>query len=137
MYNLLHISYLQYNDGIALYARIRFTKMFYQVLTLMGRKQQLQQNLSDCQRLLSNCSDMLHIMILTVGRGEKADEVCKYIICKIYYCIYIVYLLYIVYFFFIISFLITHFFQLRPILWKKIDIIMLIFYMKKYLFEKI
>lgn len=50
----------------------------------MGRKQQLQQNLSDCQRLLSNCSDMLHIMILTVGRGEKADEVCKYIICKKY-----------------------------------------------------
>lgn len=74
--------YLQYNDGIALYARIRFTKMFYQVLTLMGRKQQLQQNLSDCQRLLSNCSDMLHIMILTVGRGEKANEVCKYIICR-------------------------------------------------------
>lgn len=56
--------------------------MFYQVLTLMGRKQQLQQNLSDCQRLLSNCSDMLHIMILTVGRGEKANEVCKYIICR-------------------------------------------------------
>lgn len=52
--------------------------MFYQVLTLMGRKQQLQQNLSDYQRLLSNCSDMLHIMILTVTRGEKADEICKY-----------------------------------------------------------
>jgi hypothetical protein len=26
------LIYLQYNDGIALYARIRFTKMFYQVL---------------------------------------------------------------------------------------------------------
>lgn len=104
MYNLLHTSYLQYNDGIALYARIRFTKMFYQVLTLMGRKQQLQQNLSDCQRLLSNCSDMLHIMILTVGRGEKADEVCKYMICKIYYCAY---------FFFIISFFVTHFFSIK------------------------
>lgn len=52
--------------------------MFYQVLLLMGRRQQLQQNLSDCQRLLSNCSDMLNIMISTVTRGEKADEVCKY-----------------------------------------------------------
>jgi len=78
---------LQYNDGIALYARIRFTKMFYQVLMLMGRKQQLQQNLSDCQRLLSNCSDMLHIMILTVARGEKADEICKYIVAFRKYCI--------------------------------------------------
>lgn len=91
--------YLQYNDGIALYARIRFTKMFYQVLTVMGRKQQLQQNLSDCQRLLSNCSDMLHIMILTVGRGEKADEVCKYITCREY----------IVYFFSITNFVHTFF----------------------------
>lgn len=103
MYILLHISYLQYNDGIALYARIRFTKMFYQVLTLMGRKQQLQQNLSDCQRLLSNCSDMLHIMILTVGRGEKADEVCKYMMCKKH--------IYNIYFFSIINFSIIHFFN--------------------------
>lgn len=60
--------------------------MFYQVLMLMGRKQQLQQNLSDCQRLLSNCSDMLHIMILTVVHGEKADEVCKYLE-NIVYCL--------------------------------------------------
>lgn len=58
--------------------------MFYQVLTLMGRKQQLQQNLSDCQRLLSNCSDMLNIMISTIARGEKADEICKYILAILY-----------------------------------------------------
>jgi alpha-N-acetylglucosamine transferase len=80
-----YIIYLQYNDGIALYTRIRFTKVFYQVLTLMGRKQQLQQNLSDCQRLLFNCSDMLDIMIATVTRGEKADEVCKCDACRKYY----------------------------------------------------
>lgn len=54
----------------------------------MGRKQQLQQNLNDCQRLLSNCSDMLNIMISTVGRGEKADEVCKYI--KVYHFSFII-----------------------------------------------
>nr|KAF7417202.1 hypothetical protein H0235_011733 [Vespula pensylvanica] len=65
----------EYNDGLALYARIRFTKMFYQTLSLMGRKEQLQQNLVDCQRLLSNCSDMIQVMIKTVNRGEKADEV--------------------------------------------------------------
>lgn len=69
---------VQYNDGLALYARIRFTKMFYQTLSLMGRKEQLQQNLVDCQRLLSNCSDMIQVMIKTVNRGEKADEICKF-----------------------------------------------------------
>lgn len=52
--------------------------MFYQTLSLMGRKEQLQQNLVDCQRLLSNCSDMIQVMIKTVNRGVKADEVCKY-----------------------------------------------------------
>ena len=69
---------LQYNDGLALYARIRFTKMFYQILTLMSKKEQTLQNISDCQRLLNNCSDMIQVMIKTVSRGSKADEDCKY-----------------------------------------------------------
>ncbi|XP_014213220.1 N-alpha-acetyltransferase 35, NatC auxiliary subunit [Copidosoma floridanum] len=68
----------EYNQGSALYARIRFTKMFYQVLTLMGKKEQLQQNLIGCQRLLSNCSDMIKIMIKTVNQGAKADEVTNH-----------------------------------------------------------
>ncbi|OXU25008.1 hypothetical protein TSAR_013448 [Trichomalopsis sarcophagae] len=68
----------EYNDGLALYARIRFTKMFYQVLTLMGRKEQLTQNLTGCQRFLSNCSDMIQVMIKTVNRGAKADEITNH-----------------------------------------------------------
>ncbi|XP_066582916.1 N-alpha-acetyltransferase 35, NatC auxiliary subunit [Prorops nasuta] len=68
----------EYNDGLALYARIRFTKMFYQTLTLMGTKEQLQQNLNDCQRLLSNCSDMIQVMIKTVNKGEKSNEISNY-----------------------------------------------------------
>ncbi|XP_029035765.1 N-alpha-acetyltransferase 35, NatC auxiliary subunit [Osmia bicornis bicornis] len=68
----------EYNDGLALYARIRFTKMFYQILTLMGKKEQLQQNLNDCHRLLTNCSYMIQVMIKTVNRGEKADEISNY-----------------------------------------------------------
>ncbi|XP_046490624.1 N-alpha-acetyltransferase 35, NatC auxiliary subunit [Neodiprion pinetum] len=68
----------EYNDALALYARIRFTKMFYQTLSLMGRKEQLHQNLADCQRLLSNCSDMMQVMIKTVSRGVKADELCDH-----------------------------------------------------------
>ncbi|KAL7295496.1 hypothetical protein TKK_0011143 [Trichogramma kaykai] len=65
----------EYNDNLALYARIRFTKMFYQVLTMMGRKEQLPTNLQACQRILSNCSEMLQLMIKTINRGDKADEI--------------------------------------------------------------
>ncbi|CAK9830939.1 N-alpha-acetyltransferase 35, NatC auxiliary subunit [Anthophora retusa] len=67
-----------YNDELALYARIRFTKMFYQTLSLNGKKEQLQQNLNDCHRLLSKCSYMIQVMIKTVNRGEKADEISNY-----------------------------------------------------------
>lgn len=66
---------IQYNDGLALYARMRFTKMFYQTLSFLGKKDQLHQNLTDCQRLLSNCTDMIQVMIRTVDRGSKADEI--------------------------------------------------------------
>lgn len=51
--------------------------MFYQTLSLMSKKEQLLQNLVDCQRLLANSSDMIQIMIKTVNRGEKADEICE------------------------------------------------------------
>lgn len=52
--------------------------MFYQTLSLMGRKDQLHQNLTDCKRLLCNCMDMIQVMIKTVNQGEKSDEICKY-----------------------------------------------------------
>ena len=68
----------EYSDGLALYARIRFTKLFYQILSLMGKKEQLQQNLNDCHRLLSKCSYMIQVMIKTVNRGDKADEISNY-----------------------------------------------------------
>ncbi|KZC10889.1 N-alpha-acetyltransferase 35, NatC auxiliary subunit, partial [Dufourea novaeangliae] len=68
----------EYNDGLALYARIRFTKLFYQILSLMGKKEQLQQNLNDCHRLLYKCSYMIQVMVKTVDMGEKADEISNY-----------------------------------------------------------
>ncbi|XP_006607214.1 N-alpha-acetyltransferase 35, NatC auxiliary subunit isoform X2 [Apis dorsata] len=72
------ISEKEYSDRLALYARIRFTKLFYQILSLMGKKEQLQQNLNDCHTLLSRCSYMIQIMIKTVNSGEKADEISNY-----------------------------------------------------------
>lgn len=74
----LNYYFFQYSDRLALYARIRFTKLFYQILSLMGKKEQLQQNLNDCHTLLSRCSYMIQIMIKTVNSGEKADEICKF-----------------------------------------------------------
>ncbi|XP_063981610.1 N-alpha-acetyltransferase 35, NatC auxiliary subunit [Diachasmimorpha longicaudata] len=68
----------EYNDGLALYARIRFTKMFYQTISLMGRKENLSQNLTECQRLLSNCSDMIQVMLKTVNRGKNFDETANH-----------------------------------------------------------
>ncbi|XP_033211801.1 N-alpha-acetyltransferase 35, NatC auxiliary subunit [Belonocnema kinseyi] len=68
----------EYNDGLALYARMRFTKMFYQTLSFLGKKEQLHQNLTDCQRLLSNCTDMIQVMIRTVNRGSKAEEITNH-----------------------------------------------------------
>lgn len=50
----------------------------------MGRKEQLQQNLSGSQRLLSNCSEMIQVMIKTVSRGIKADEISKQFSILIY-----------------------------------------------------
>ena len=73
-----HSYFFQYGDRLALYARIRFTKIFYQILSLMGKKEQLQQNLNECHTLLSRCSYMIQIMIKTVNSGEKADEICKF-----------------------------------------------------------
>ncbi|XP_008554508.1 N-alpha-acetyltransferase 35, NatC auxiliary subunit [Microplitis demolitor] len=64
----------EYNDGLALYARIRFTKNFFLALSLMGKKDNVAQNLGDIQRLLSNCTDMIQVMIRTVSRGEKSDQ---------------------------------------------------------------
>lgn len=50
----------------------------------MGKKEQLQQNLNDCHRLLSKCSYMIQVMIKTVNRGEKADEICKFLLNSLF-----------------------------------------------------
>lgn len=68
----------EYNDGLALYSRIRFTKLFYQILSSMGKKDNLMQNTSDCQRFLTNCTDMIQVMIKTVCRGDKYDDLTNH-----------------------------------------------------------
>lgn len=64
----------EYNDALALYSRIRFTKLFYQALSTMGKKDNLIQNTNDCHKFLLNCTEMLRVMIKTVYRGDKFDD---------------------------------------------------------------
>ncbi|XP_023934017.1 N-alpha-acetyltransferase 35, NatC auxiliary subunit isoform X2 [Bicyclus anynana] len=61
---------------MALAARIRFTRMFYQALLLITRRDS--QSGADCVALLNGCSEMMKVIIRTVGKGtqplEKSDS---------------------------------------------------------------
>ncbi|XP_077297193.1 N-alpha-acetyltransferase 35 isoform X2 [Arctopsyche grandis] len=66
-------SNAQEGDGlIGLYSRIKFTRMFYQTLTLLLKKDQ--GSINDCTRLLAGCSEMLIIMSKTMEKGTQLDE---------------------------------------------------------------
>ncbi|XP_067001867.2 N-alpha-acetyltransferase 35, NatC auxiliary subunit [Anabrus simplex] len=59
----------EHEDVLALYARIKFMRLFYQALSSLGRREQ--PGLNDCQRLLAGCSELLTTMQKTVGRGVQ------------------------------------------------------------------
>lgn len=71
---------------MAVYARIKFCRVLYQILTmLLQRKEEQQQQPSagigvDCQRMLTTALDMLFVMQKTVHLGISADN-SKYCIC--------------------------------------------------------
>ncbi|KAF5277241.1 hypothetical protein FQR65_LT00349 [Abscondita terminalis] len=55
------------DDSVALYARIKFVRVFYQALTLLlQRKEDQQPVITDCQRLFITASDMLFVMQKTL-----------------------------------------------------------------------
>ncbi|XP_072402055.1 N-alpha-acetyltransferase 35, NatC auxiliary subunit-like isoform X2 [Diabrotica undecimpunctata] len=57
----------------ALFARIKFLRLFLQVLMSMFKKDE-QPVISECNRLLANCLDMLHIMQKTMHMGIITDS---------------------------------------------------------------
>ena len=59
----------------ALAARIRFTRMFYQALLLITKRDS--QSSTDCVALLNGCSEMTKVIIKTVGKGTQPIENCK------------------------------------------------------------
>ncbi|CAH1256461.1 unnamed protein product [Diabrotica balteata] len=64
----------------ALFARIKFLRLFLQVLISMFKKDE-QPVISECNRLLTNCLDMLHIMQKTMHMGIiSKDSDSEYIL---------------------------------------------------------
>ncbi|XP_038208428.1 N-alpha-acetyltransferase 35, NatC auxiliary subunit isoform X1 [Zerene cesonia] len=60
------------NGWAALAARIRFTRMFYQALLLITKRDS--QSGADCVALLNGCSDMMKVIIKTAGKGTQPVE---------------------------------------------------------------
>ncbi|CAH1285825.1 unnamed protein product [Diabrotica balteata] len=57
----------------ALFARIKFLRLFLQVLISMFKKDE-QPVISECTRLLVNCLDMLHIVQKSVDKGVTSED---------------------------------------------------------------
>ncbi|XP_064292563.1 N-alpha-acetyltransferase 35, NatC auxiliary subunit isoform X2 [Plodia interpunctella] len=60
------------NIWTALAARIRFTRMFYQALLLITKKDS--QSGADCVALLNGCSEMMKVIIKTAWKGTQPVE---------------------------------------------------------------
>ncbi|CAK1544585.1 unnamed protein product [Leptosia nina] len=60
------------NVWTGLAARIRFTRMFYQALLLITKKDS--QSGADCVALLNGCSEMMKVIIRTAAKGTQAEE---------------------------------------------------------------
>ncbi|XP_028155763.1 N-alpha-acetyltransferase 35, NatC auxiliary subunit [Ostrinia furnacalis] len=60
------------NLWAALAARIRFTRMFYQALLLITKRDS--QSGVDCVALLNGCSEMMKVIIKTAGKGTQPVE---------------------------------------------------------------
>lgn len=60
---------MQVDEVVALYSRIKFVRVLYQVLTMLIQRKDDIPVIVDCHRLLAAASDMLFIMRKTVEFG--------------------------------------------------------------------
>lgn len=58
---------------VAVYSRIKFVRILYQVLTMLIQRKDDMPVIVDCHRLLAAGSDMLFIMRKTVDFGIESD----------------------------------------------------------------
>lgn len=73
----IYFKHFQDNVWTALAARIRFTRMFYQALLLITKKDS--QSGADCVALLNGCSEMMKVIIRTSPKGTQAVENCEFV----------------------------------------------------------
>ncbi|KAJ8876280.1 hypothetical protein PR048_024190, partial [Dryococelus australis] len=76
-------SHTEHDDVVALYSRIKFIRLLYQVLSSLGRREH--QVLNDCLRLLTGCSEMLAAMQRTVRYGVQPDTELFFFFCLLDY----------------------------------------------------
>ncbi|KAG8312628.1 N-alpha-acetyltransferase 35 NatC auxiliary subunit [Homalodisca vitripennis] len=55
----------EHEDLVALHARMRFTRLFYQALSSLSK----QSNVSDSSKLLSNCAEVIPTLVKSLDRG--------------------------------------------------------------------
>ncbi|KAK5639210.1 hypothetical protein RI129_011702 [Pyrocoelia pectoralis] len=73
-----HVLPQEADETVALYARIKFVRVFYQALTLLlQRKEDRQSAITDCQRLFVTATDMLFIMQKTVQIDAQINNVLE------------------------------------------------------------
>ncbi|XP_047117250.1 N-alpha-acetyltransferase 35, NatC auxiliary subunit [Schistocerca piceifrons] len=65
----------EHDDLVALMSRIKLTRLLYQALCTLGRRDQqlTSATLADCPRLLSSCLELLSTVHRTVGRGVQPE----------------------------------------------------------------
>ncbi|XP_027221499.1 N-alpha-acetyltransferase 35, NatC auxiliary subunit isoform X1 [Penaeus vannamei] len=59
----------QHEDAVALFSRIRFMRLFYAALAALMRREQT--SISESERYLASCTELVCIMQNTIGRGLK------------------------------------------------------------------
>ncbi|RZF44671.1 hypothetical protein LSTR_LSTR000623 [Laodelphax striatellus] len=64
----------EFDDCLALHARIRFTRLFYQSLSVLNKRENQGGNLGECQKLLTTCAEAIPLLSKTVDRGAPPIE---------------------------------------------------------------
>lgn len=62
------------DDCFALHSRIRFTRLFYQSLCSLNRRENQIGGIGECQKLLATCAELIPSLLKTIDRGVPAVE---------------------------------------------------------------
>lgn len=88
---MFHLIFnLQFEDCFALHFRVCFTRLFYQSLCSLNRRETQNQNqnqtgsvsgsggIGECQKLLTKCAELIPSLLKTIDRGiQPIENTCK------------------------------------------------------------